>query len=370
MSVRRVRVELPDTAYDVLIGSGLLDEVGPLVRGVTRARCAALVSDENVAERYAIRVDVSLARSGFRVSSLTVPPGESSKEWSLAGELLEALAAKGLSRDDIVVALGGGVTGDLVGFVSAVYLRGIDLVQVPTTLLAMVDSSVGGKTAVDLPAGKNLVGAFKQPLLVVADVDTLKTLPDEEWRSGLAEVAKTAMLSGEEMLSWMEGNARRLLDRDPDAVIEAVERCVAFKAGVVAADERESGPRECLNYGHTLGHAIEKVAGYGRFTHGAAVAEGMRFASRVAVQLAGADVSFVRRQDRLLDALGLGALEVALPTAVLHDAMRSDKKARGGEVRMVLVSEPGTWSCVAVERAVIDEHLEAWAGTKSEGEGA
>ncbi len=366
MISRRVHVDVGGPGYDVVIGSGLLDEVGTLVSGLTRSKRVALVSDATVAERYAIRVDISLARAGYQVTSLTIPPGESSKDWSLAGELLEALAEKGVSREDCVIALGGGVTGDLVGFVSAVYLRGVDLIQVPTTLLAMVDSSVGGKTAVDLAAGKNLAGAFKQPLAVVADVDTLATLPDSEWRSGLAEVAKTAVLSGEEMASWLERSAEALVRREPEVVAEAVERCALFKAAVVASDERETGPRECLNYGHTLGHALEKVAGWGRYTHGAAVAEGMRFAARVAVQLSAADVAFVRRQDRLLDALGLETLEDAWPEALLHDAMRSDKKARAGEVRMVLVSSPGRWECRVVDDRTIEEHLQAWARSRRE----
>lgn len=370
MSDRRIRVEMPSGGYDVVIGEGCIERLGPMVRELTAARSVALVSDENVAQRYGLPADISLARAGFQVASLTVPPGESTKEWGLAGELLEALAAKGLSREDAVVALGGGVVGDLVGFVASVYLRGVDFIQVPTTLLAMVDSSVGGKTAVDLTAGKNLAGAFKQPLLVLADISTLATLPDDEWRSGLAEVAKTAILDGEEMLAWIEGAASALASREPQAVIEAVERCVRFKAGVVARDEREEGPRECLNYGHTLGHAIEKVAGYGVHTHGAAVAEGMRFAARVAVEVAGADMAFVARQDRLLDALGLAPLATDVAPGLVHDAMRSDKKARAGSVRMVLVSSPGEWRCQVVQSSVIDEHLDAWAATTRKGEDA
>lgn len=361
---------MPTGGYDVVIGDGAIERLGSLVRECTGAQTVALVSDENVAQTYGMRADISLARAGFKVVSLTVPPGESTKEWSLAGELLEALAAKGLSREDVVVALGGGVVGDLVGFVASVYLRGVDFVQVPTTLLAMVDSSVGGKTAVDLIAGKNLAGAFKQPLVTVADTATLATLPDDEWRSGLAEVAKTAVLDGEEMLGWFEGASADVVAREPGAVAEAVERCVRFKAAVVARDEREEGPRECLNYGHTLGHAVEKVAGYGVFTHGAAVAEGMRFAARVAVEVAGADKEFVLRQDRLLDALGLGPLDTKVMPGLVHDAMRADKKSRAGAVRMVLINSPGEWRCEVVRSSVIDDHLVAWAATKRKGEDA
>lgn len=364
MTEKNIRVSVPDAAYDVVVGSGLLSRSGEMVSALGTYSAVALVTDETVASRYGIEVDIALARSGMTVSSLTVPPGESSKSWRVAGEVLEALAERRVGRDDLVVALGGGVVGDLAGFVAAVYLRGVEFVQIPTTLLAMVDSSVGGKTGVDLRAGKNLAGAFKQPLLVIADTDVLATLSEDEWRSGLAEVAKTAVLSGEEFLSWMEQNAEQLMARDPDVIAEAVERCVRHKADVVARDEREEGPRECLNYGHTLGHALEKVLGYGSVTHGVAVAEGMRFAARVSVEAAGADNAFVKRQDRLLDALGLPAIEVEVRRAALLDAMHGDKKARGGAVRMVMIDGPGRWRCEPVADDTVDAHLDAWAATK------
>jgi len=201
------RVAVPGAEYDVVIGPGLLGELGQRVRAMTTASAAALISDENVASRYATEADSLLARAGFNVVSITVPAGESSKSWAMAGGLCEELAARAISRGDVVVALGGGVIGDLAGFVAATYLRGVDFVQVPTTLLAMVDSSVGGKTAVDLRAGKNLAGAFKQPLGVIADTSLLSTLPEGEWLSGLAEVAKTAVLDGEPFLGWLEEHA-------------------------------------------------------------------------------------------------------------------------------------------------------------------
>lgn len=364
MSSVRIPVAVPGATYDVVIGQDLIASAGELVRSVTAADAAALVTDETVAGRYGMKVDVALARAGFAVSSLTVPAGEPSKSWSVAGEVLEALAERRITRTDVVVALGGGVIGDLVGFAAATYLRGVDLVQIPTTLLGMVDSSVGGKTGVDLRAGKNLAGAFKQPLLVIADTDTLSTLPDDEWNSGLAEVVKSAFLAGEEFVSWMERHVPALLERDSVIVAEAVRRCVEFKAGVVARDEREEGPRECLNYGHTLGHALEKTLGYGTVTHGAAVAEGMRFAARVSMQVVGADASLVKRQDRLLDALGMPALPTKARARVILDAMRGDKKARGGVVRMVLVVEPGLWRCEPVADEIVLAHLDAWAATE------
>jgi len=361
-----VKVEIPGTAYDVAIGEGLLREVGARLRAATEASSCALVTDGTVADRYGLAVDTSLARAGFRVVPLTIPAGETSKSWGVAGQVLEMMAAGNLDRTSVVVALGGGVVGDLAGFVAAVYQRGIEFAQVPTTLLAMVDSSVGGKTAVDLAAGKNLAGAFKQPIAVIADTSVLKSLPDDEWRSGLAEIAKSAVLDGDEFLAWMEASAEALVAREESVVVEAIERTVRFKAAVVSLDEKEEGPRESLNYGHTFGHAIEKVAGYGTFTHGAAVAEGMRFASRVAVQLAGATPEFVRRQDRLLDALGLSPLGVRLDISGLLDAMRGDKKSRAGAIRMVLPQEPGVWRCEAVPDAIVSEHLSAWASRAGE----
>lgn len=361
-----VKVPVPDAAYDVVIGRALLGSVGETVRAVSGAAKVALVTDANVATLWALAVDTSLAQAEFSVTDLTVPAGEMSKSWTLAGDLLEAIAAAGLGRDDIVVAVGGGVVGDLAGFAAAVYQRGIAFVQVPTTLLAMVDSSVGGKTAVDLAAGKNLAGAFKQPLVVIADTAVLDTLPDAEWMSGLAEVAKSAVLDGEDFTAWIEANVEPIAARRDDVVEEIVARCAAFKSGVVARDEKEEGPRESLNYGHTLGHAIEKVAGYGAFTHGAAVAEGMRFAARVALALQLTDADFVRRQDRLLDALALPALPLEPQPDAILAAMHGDKKSRAGTVRMVLPSAPGVWQCVGVDDKTLKAHLAAWAATKGD----
>jgi 3-dehydroquinate synthase len=359
-----VRVETPGGGYDVVIGSGCLSELGERLASLFDTRRAGLVTDDVVAKLHAMNAATSLARSGFDVVDLQVPAGESSKSWSRAGELVEALAALRLGRSDPLVAVGGGVVGDLVGFAAAVYLRGVPFVQVPTTLLAMVDSSVGGKTGVDLAAGKNLAGAFKQPVLVLVDVDTLSTLPLIEWRSGLAEVAKTAVLDGEGFVNWLEERTNALSTGPTDEIATLVSRCVAFKAGVVSADEREAGPRECLNYGHTLAHAIEKVAGYGVFSHGAAVAEGMRFAARVAMDVIGADARFVKRQDRLLDGLGLSPLAADLAPEALLEAMHADKKVRSGVVRMVLADAPGAWRCLPVEDVVIRAHLMQWVATK------
>jgi 3-dehydroquinate synthase len=364
MSVTRIPVEIPDAPYEVVVGRGLLNDIGKETRRVTTAPGAALITDYDVAGLYAAKVDIGLARSEFRVVPMKVPSGETSKSWQRCGELLEAMASNRIGRDDIVVALGGGVVGDLAGFASAVYLRGVGFVQVPTTLLAMVDSSVGGKTGVDLIAGKNLVGAFKQPLAVIADTEVLDTLPDSEWTSGMAEVVKSAIIDGEDFMSWLEANGPALDERAPEAVDEIVGRCVRFKASVVASDERECGMRECLNYGHTLGHALEKVLGYGAVSHGVAVAEGIRFASRVSIDLAGASPAFAKRQDGMLDAAGLQEQGFSADPKDLLEAMHSDKKARGGEVRMVLASAPGVWTCETVSDTVMAAHLEAWASAR------
>lgn len=359
-----VRVDVPGAPYDVIVGGGLIAKVGELLKPLTGASQAVIVTDSTVERLHGVQLSISMAQAEFGVQSLTVPAGETSKSWAMAGQLLEALASQGVSRTDVIVALGGGVVGDLAGFVAATYLRGISFVQVPTTLLAMVDSSVGGKTAVDLEAGKNLAGAFKQPLAVIADTDVLAGLPNEQWLSGFAEVAKSAVIEGEEFLAWMEGNSEALASHDAAAVRESVVRSVRFKAAVVARDETEEGPRECLNYGHTLGHALEKCLGYGEITHGAAVAEGMRFAARVAVEVVGADNDFVRRQDKLLKALGLMPLDVGVAPDELLSVMRGDKKSREGVVRMVLPDAPGSWRCVPVPDRTISAHLDAWAATK------
>lgn len=362
--VERIHVVVGDASYDIVIGEGILESCGKLVAEVTTAKRVSLITDTKVRELYGPKVSAYLASAGFEVHALSVAPGEASKSWEVAGQLLEAMSRDGIERGDVVVALGGGVVGDLAGFAAATYLRGIEFVQIPTTLLGQVDSSIGGKTGVDLSAGKNLAGAFKQPLLVLSDTAVLSTLPQEEWQSGLAEVAKSAVISGDEFLEWLERNAEAIVARDPKVSAEMVLRCATFKSGVIMADEREADVRECLNFGHTLGHAIENVAGYGAYSHGLAVAEGMRFASRLAVEGAHASREFVARQDALLDSLELPAIEQRYEPDEIARALHSDKKVRGGVTRWVLADGPGMWRCQAVEDSMIMEHLEAWAASK------
>ncbi|WP_165055734.1 MULTISPECIES: 3-dehydroquinate synthase [unclassified Adlercreutzia] len=369
MPTTKVVVNIPGEApYDVRIGADVLEGLGAYLKrvaDVAHSPRVLVVTDSNVAPLYLERAKDALRGAGFRVSDIVVPAGEDSKSLAVIGEVWEAMGALALGRDCCVVALGGGVVGDLAGFAASTYMRGIPVVQVPTTLLSMVDSSVGGKTGVNLSAGKNLVGTFKQPSYVCASTSTLATLPEREWTCGCAEIAKSAVIDSDDFFFWLVENADALAAREAGVVAEAVARSVVFKAGVVAEDKTESrGVRECLNYGHTLGHAVEKLSGYGTYSHGAAVAEGMRFAARLGVELVGASPELVAAQDELLDALGLPALAWSAPAADMLDAMKRDKKARAGVVRFVLPRDVGAWELVNVDDEVLKEHLARWEESK------
>ena len=369
MPATRVVVNIPgEDAYNVRVGAGVLDALGSSMRGVpvlADARQVLVITDANVGPLYLARAKASLAQAGYRVSDICVPAGEEAKSLTVLGEVLEAMAALALERDCVVVALGGGCVGDLAGFAAATYMRGVQVVQVPTTLLSMVDSSVGGKTGVNLSAGKNLVGAFKQPAFVCADTEVLATLPAREWACGCGEVAKTALIDGDEFFFWLSDQASAVVDRQPDAVSEAIARCVVFKADVVAQDKTESrGVRECLNYGHTLAHAIEKLSGYGTCSHGHAVAEGMRFAARMGMRLADMPVELAQAQGQLLDDLGLPELGWEASPAQVLDVMKRDKKARHGQVRFVCLHDVGQWRLQDVADGVILEELEEYFAQK------
>lgn len=365
----------PD-GYDLVLGEGTIDTVGARVRAIAAGDSVALVSDETVWALFGERVAESLRQAGFACSVHKVPAGESSKSWDRAGVLLEEFAVAALDRGSTVVSLGGGVAGDLAGFCAAVYMRGIALVHVPTTLLAQVDSAIGGKTGVDLAAGKNLVGAFWPPRLVVADPAVLATLPPAEWTNGCVEMAKAALLEGGEALASFEHDLRAIVDRDSLAVSSAVRAAASFKTGVVTADLRESDVRECLNLGHTLGHALELLTGYTALPHGLAVAEGMRFASTLAEELLGASPETTALTRSILEAIGAGErvcrdilrphTDSLGPAAVLA-AMKADKKSRSGVVRLVLLEAPGRWLAVGVDDAVLVAHLERWASRLGEG---
>ena len=372
--VARVGVAGGAGGYEVMIGPGLLAEAGARIREATGARVGALVSDETVDALHGAAVAESLAHAGVRVVRVVVAPGEESKSWERAGELLERFAEGGLDRTSAVVALGGGVVGDLAGFCASAYMRGVALVHLPTTLLAQVDSAIGGKTAVDLAAGKNLAGAFWPPRLVVADTDTLATLTERELTNGLVEAAKGALLAGAEELRAFEDDVAALRAGEAAAVGRIVVQAAAFKAGIVSADERESGLRESLNLGHTLGHAIERVAGYGAVSHGLAVAEGMRFAAVLAERLSGAPPETAAHTEAVLD--GIGASRAAfcaesgacrLEPERLLEAMKADKKSRAGAVRFVLLRRPGEWSVVPIDDDVLVDALARWSASLRDG---
>ena len=366
MPTAKVVVTIPgEDVYDVRIGAGALGKLGTHLRavpGFAERERVLIVTDATVAPLYRDAAKAALAQAGFRASDITVPAGEGAKTLEVAGEIWEAMAQLALNRDCAVVALGGGVVGDLAGFVAAGYLRGVPVVQVPTTLLAMVDSSVGGKTGVNLTAGKNLVGAFKQPAYVCADTATLATLPAREWACGCAEIAKSAVIDSDDFFFWLVDNAPALAARDDEVTAEAIARSVVFKADVVAQDKTEtSGVRACLNYGHTLGHAIEKLAGYGTYSHGAAVAEGMRFAMALAQGLLDTPAELAETQNSLLDTLNLPALDWRGDPQQVLAAMKRDKKAQHGRVRFVLPRDVGSWELRDVDDETILAHLTAWA---------
>ncbi|NUS61548.1 MAG: 3-dehydroquinate synthase [Lysobacter sp.] len=323
--------------YRIAIGDGLLRDGAALAKQV-RGRHAFVVSDANVAPLYARDVAdaIQAARPDVRCIVSCMPAGESAKTLERFGELLRELADFGATRDACVFALGGGVVGDIAGFAAACWMRGIDCVQLPTTLLAMVDSSVGGKTAVDLPQGKNLVGAFHPPRAVFADTSTLRTLPDRELRAGLAEVVKYGAIRDAAFLDWLDARVDALLARDPDALAEAIARSCTHKAAIVERDPLERGERALLNFGHTFAHAIETEQGYGGLNHGEAVAVGMVRAAHLSTQLGLADRADADRLEALLARFGL---PVAVPAGLAPDAlvarMRLDKKAAAGRLRFV-----------------------------------
>lgn len=332
-----------DRSYDIVCGPGVIGSIGGLIRAAGGSR-AVVVTDESVATTHAPRVGDSLAAAGVAAAVVRVPSGECSKSVEAAARLWGDFARLAVDRSTHVVAVGGGVIGDLAGFVAATFARGLPVWQVPTTLVAQVDSAIGGKTGINVPEGKNLVGVFWQPLGVVADIDTLATLPKREFVSGLAEVVKYGMILDAGFFDWLEANAGAIVAREPAAIAHAVERSAAFKADVVSRDEREiSGLRAALNYGHTFAHAYETAAGYGTLLHGEAVSIGMARAARLAERLGRLPADAVARQDRLLERFGLPTTPPASlrDAAALIEIMRRDKKSQAGRLRFVLPARIG-----------------------------
>jgi len=353
---QRVRVELSERSYDIMIGDGLLSQAADWLRPLKLGKHGVIITDTNVAPLYGESLRESLKAAGFLVDMLDVSAGEESKSLRQANRLFEKLPPLGMDRQSFVIALGGGVVGDLAGFVAASYMRGIALVQMPTTLLAQMDSSVGGKVGVNLPQGKNLVGAFYQPRLVLADTGTLTTLPERELRAGFAEVIKHGAIRDAEFFAWLEREYQHVLKLNPVAVTHAVRRCCEIKAEVVSADERESGLRAILNFGHTIGHAMEALSEYVGLLHGEAISMGMRFAANLSVKRAGLAQAEADRLEALLVASGLPTrLGAKFEIDQLIAAMRLDKKARNGKLRFVLLKRLGE---TIITNAVADADIE------------
>lgn len=361
-AMRKVRVPLADRSYPILIDSTLLSRLGPECRKLGLGRRCAIITDDTVARHFARAAADSLREAGFDGVVIAIKPGEVSKNIKIVADCYDQLAAHRLERRSFIVALGGGVVGDLAGFVAATYLRGIDFVQVPTTLLSQVDSSVGGKTGVNLKSGKNLVGAFYQPRLVLCDLDTLAKLPAREFRAGLAEVIKYGIIYDAKFFAWLEKNLPALLKRDAKALAHAIARSCEIKAAVVGEDEKEAGLRAILNFGHTIGHAIEAISSYSKFLHGEAISIGQVAAARLSQKLAGLSANDVGRIRALFEKAGLpvSIRQTPLQREKLFEAMKLDKKVRDGQIKFVLAERIGKvrWG-VNVPHKLIHEVLDA-----------
>lgn len=346
-TLAKVQVALGERSYDILIGTNLIDSAGATLRNVLSNPRAAIITDKNVAALHLESLQMSLTEAGIEHSALVFPPGESSKSLATYGDLMSRLLDTRIQRDEALIALGGGVIGDLTGFAASTLRRGVDFIQIPTTLLSQVDSSVGGKTGINAPQGKNLIGAFYQPRMVLADISTLDSLPRREVLAGYAEVVKYGLLGDYAFFEWLEANGQKVIEGDTMARIYAVEQSVKAKARIVAKDEREGGVRALLNLGHTFGHALEAETGYGaHLNHGEAVAIGIMMAAELSAQL-----GFLDRQDcgRIRAHFKSVGLPVAVPqidgitwtAEKLLAHMRQDKKISGGKITLILMNAIG-----------------------------
>ena len=343
----RIHVDVSDNAYDIHIGTNLLQEAEAELAALLGGRQVVIVTDTNIAPLHLEQTKNALSAHAASCTNFILPAGEASKSFSVYEQLVNDILALPIDRQTVLVALGGGVIGDLVGFAAASLLRGLDFIQIPTSLLAQVDSSVGGKTGINTPAGKNLVGAFHQPRLVLADIGILASLPEREVKAGYAEVVKYGLLGDAAFFEWLEQHGRDVITGDPDAQAEAVRRSCQAKADIVAADEREAGKRALLNLGHTFAHAFEAVAGYdGRLLHGEAVSAGLGCAFAFSRQLGLCSGQDVERVYAHLAAMGMPTSAQDLPAGqaapqVLIDHMRKDKKARQGKLTFILARQIG-----------------------------
>jgi 3-dehydroquinate synthase len=338
--VETVHIHLGERSYPILIGAGLLSAPSTWA-DMPKGSSALIVTNTTVAPLYAATVQAALAPHFALVHVLALPDGEAHKGWEALNQIFDVLLAQACDRRTVLVALGGGVVGDMTGFAAACYMRGVPFVQVPTTLLAQVDSSVGGKTAINHPLGKNMIGAFYQPERVICDLGTLQSLPGRELSAGLAEVIKYGPIADMGFLDWIEAHLDALLARDPAALAWAVQRSCQIKADVVGQDEREGGLRAILNFGHTFGHAIEAGLGFGEWLHGEAVGCGMVMAAHLSERLGLVDAAFVQRLTHVIDRAGLPTVGPALGVDTYMHHMRVDKKAQAGDIRFVLINGPG-----------------------------
>lgn len=359
-SAETVHVSLAERGYDIVIGAGVLPSIGSRLLALGPVSHAVVIADEQVVQPHAQIAIGSLRERVSRVDLITVPSGEGSKSVASLERLWRELAATKTDRKSVVVAIGGGVIGDLAGFVAASFNRGLRFFQVPTTLLAHVDSSVGGKVGINLPEGKNLVGAFWQPISVLIDTETLSTLPEREYLSGLAEVVKYGMIMDAEFFAWLEHAAEDLVDRRPQEVRKCVAHCCRLKAEVVRQDEREeTGLRAILNYGHTFAHAFEAISEYGQWLHGEAVSLGMSCAARLAADMGRIGTDLVERQDRLLARMKLPTRMPAIDCDAAIAVMATDKKVEHGKLRFVLPTRLGHVELVSnVDQALVRKALE------------
>jgi 3-dehydroquinate synthase len=357
-ATQRIHIDLGDRGYDIVIGSGLLGQSDSYMDLPSGSR-AVVVTNTTVAPLLADRLTAALRSRFAQVQVIELPDGESHKDWSTLNLIFDAMLASACDRKTTLFALGGGVVGDMTGFAAACYMRGVPYVQVPTTLLAQVDSSVGGKTAINHPLGKNMIGVFNQPLRVVADLDTLDTLPERELIAGLAEVIKYGPIADTAFLDWLDANLDALRGRDKAALAHAIKRSCEIKAWVVAQDEREAGLREILNFGHTFGHAIETGLGYGAWLHGEAVGCGMVMAAELSARLGLIETAYAERIQRIIERAGLPIIGPRLGVPQYLDLMRHDKKSRAGAIRFVVLEAPGRAGVRSADDALVAQVLDA-----------
>ena len=360
-SPMQVSIDLADRSYPIVIGSGLLSNP-KTYQNLPSAHTALIVSNTTVAPLYAAQLQAALQSRYSRVLLLALPDGEAYKDWQTLQLIFNVLLANGCDRKTVLFALGGGVVGDMTGFAASSYMRGVPFVQLPTTLLAQVDSSVGGKTAINHPLGKNMIGAFYQPQLVVCDLNVFKTLPPREISAGLAEIIKYGPIADMAFFDWIEANLPALLAKEPVALAFAIQRSCEIKAHVVGQDEREQGLRAILNFGHTFGHAIESGLGYGQWLHGEGVGCGMVMAAHLSQRLGLVDVAFVQRLTHLIQRAGLPikgpSLDVKDNAGRYIKLMRVDKKSEAGDIRFVLIDAPGSAVVRAAPDALVREVID------------